>query len=47
MQKKYKKDVDYIVSDGQVKIVDEFTGRVWRVDDILMDFIKQLKQKKM
>ena len=24
----YKKDVDYIVSDGQVKIVDEFTGRV-------------------
>ena len=24
----FKKDVDYIVSDGQVKIVDEFTGRV-------------------
>jgi preprotein translocase subunit SecA len=24
----YKKDVDYINSDGQVKIVDEFTGRV-------------------
>ena len=24
----YKKDIDYIVSDGQVKIVDEFTGRV-------------------
>ena len=24
----YVKDVDYIVSDGQIKIVDEFTGRV-------------------
>ncbi len=24
----YKKDVDYISADGQVKIVDEFTGRV-------------------
>ena len=24
----YLKDVDYIVSDGQVKIVDEFTGRI-------------------
>jgi preprotein translocase subunit SecA len=24
----YLKDVDYIVSDGQLKIVDEFTGRV-------------------
>ena len=24
----YTKDVDYIVSDGQIKIVDEFTGRV-------------------
>ncbi len=24
----FQKDVDYIISDGQVKIVDEFTGRV-------------------
>ena len=24
----YLKDVDYIVSDGQIKIVDEFTGRI-------------------
>lgn len=24
----YKRDVDYLVSDGEVKIVDEFTGRV-------------------
>jgi len=24
----YKRDVDYIVADGEVKIVDEFTGRV-------------------
>jgi preprotein translocase subunit SecA len=24
----YKKDVDYVVKDGQVIIVDEFTGRL-------------------
>jgi preprotein translocase subunit SecA len=24
----YKKDIDYVVVDGQVKIVDEFTGRI-------------------
>ena len=24
----FKKDVDYVVSDGEVKIVDEFTGRI-------------------
>ncbi len=24
----YKKDVDYVIADGEVKIVDEFTGRV-------------------
>ncbi len=24
----YKKDVDYVVEDGEVKIVDEFTGRI-------------------
>ena len=24
----YKRDVDYVVTDGEVKIVDEFTGRV-------------------
>src|SRR3984893_1836761 len=24
----YKRDKDYIISDGEVKIVDEFTGRV-------------------
>ena len=24
----YKRDVDYIVTSGEVKIVDEFTGRV-------------------
>ena len=24
----YKKDVDYAVSDGEVKIIDEFTGRI-------------------
>ncbi|HZT91708.1 MAG TPA: preprotein translocase subunit SecA [Gaiellaceae bacterium] len=24
----YKKDIDYVVEDGEVKIVDEFTGRI-------------------
>src|SRR4029077_21283478 len=24
----YKRDVDYVVQDGEVKIVDEFTGRI-------------------
>ena len=24
----YKKDVDYVIEDGEVKIVDEFTGRI-------------------
>jgi preprotein translocase subunit SecA len=24
----YKRDVDYLISDGEVKIVDEFTGRI-------------------
>ena len=24
----YKRDVDYAVIDGQVKIIDEFTGRI-------------------
>jgi preprotein translocase subunit SecA len=27
-QSLYKKDVDYVVQDGEVKIVDEFTGRI-------------------
>src|SRR5207247_6595632 len=24
----YKRDVDYVIQDGEVKIVDEFTGRI-------------------
>jgi preprotein translocase subunit SecA len=27
-QSLYKRDVDYVISDGEVKIVDEFTGRI-------------------
>src|SRR5262249_18464637 len=27
-QSLYKRDVDYVVQDGEVKIVDEFTGRI-------------------
>src|SRR6266496_3273593 len=26
----YKRDVDYVIQDGEVKIVDEFTGRIGR-----------------
>ena len=26
--KLYKNDVDYVVKEGQVQIVDEFTGRI-------------------
>ena len=41
-----KKDIDYIVKDGEVLIVDEFTGRIMYEEDTIMDYIKQLKQKK-
>ena len=27
-QSLYKRDVDYVVQEGEVKIVDEFTGRI-------------------
>src|SRR5678815_1476389 len=27
-QSLYQRDVDYVVQDGEVKIVDEFTGRI-------------------
>src|SRR5206468_4573934 len=27
-QSLYKRDVDYVIQDGEVKIVDEFTGRI-------------------
>ena len=39
-----KKDIDYIVKDGEVLIVDEFTGRIMYTT---MVYIKQLKQKSM
>ena len=43
----FEKDVEYVVMDGQVKIVDEQTGRILDGDDILMVCTRQLKQKKM
>ena len=43
----FKKDTDYIVRNGKVQIIDEFTGRVLGVEDFLMVCIKQLKQKRM
>ena len=43
----FKRDVDYVVKDDEVLIVDEFTGRIFQADAIVMDYIKQLKQKKV
>ena len=38
----FNKNTDYIVRDGRVQIIDEFTGRVLEVEeDFLMVFIKQ------
>ena len=41
-----KKDIDYIVKDGEVLIVDEFTGRIMYGRRYNNGYIKQLKQKK-
>ena len=43
----FNRDTDYIVKDGKVQIIDEFTGRVLEEEDFLMAFIKQLRLKKM
>jgi preprotein translocase subunit SecA len=43
----FDKDVEYVVLDGQVKIVDEQTGRILDGADILMDYTRRLKRKKM
>jgi preprotein translocase subunit SecA len=40
------KDKDYVVKDDEVLIVDEFTGRIMPEEDILMVFIRPLRQKK-
>ena len=42
----FKQDSDYIVKDGKVQIIDEFTGRILEGEDYQMDYIKQLKLKK-
>ena len=36
----YEKDVEYVVQDGKVLIVDEFTGRILAGGGTLMDFTK-------
>lgn len=41
-----KKDKDYVVKNGEVMIVDSFTGRIMRDDVILMVYIRRLRQKK-
>ena len=45
----YKRDTDYIVKDGEVQIVDEFTGRVlqgrrYSEEDLCYDHIPELLQ---
>ena len=43
----FKKDKDYIVRDGKVQIIDEFTGRVLMAEDFQTVYIKLLRLKKM
>ncbi len=43
----FDKDVEYVVMDGQVKIVDEQTGRILDGRATAMDCTRPLKQKKM
>ena len=43
----FNKDTDYILRDGKVQIIDEFTGRVLSGRRFSMGCIKQLKLKKM
>ena len=42
----FKRDRDYLVREGQVIIIDEFTGELWKEEDIQTVFIKLLKQKR-
>jgi len=42
----YKKDVEYVVKDGEVLIVDEFTGRLMPVGAGPTVFIRRLKRKR-
>ena len=37
----FEKDVEYVVVENKVMIVDEQTGRIRMVEDILMGFTKQ------
>ena len=37
----FERDKDYLVQDGKVLIVDEFTGELWKVDVFLKVFTKQ------
>ena len=41
----FHKDKDYIIKDGKVKIIDEFTGRILEEEDFQTDFIKQWVKK--
>ena len=43
----FEKDKDYLVQDGKVLIVDEFTEELWKAEGFLRVYIKQLKQKKI
>ena len=43
----FKKDTDYIVRDGKVQIIDEFTGEFLVEEDFRMVCIKRLRRKKM
>ena len=42
----FEKGKDYIVQKGQLKIVDELTGRILEGEDLVMAYIKRLRLKK-
>ena len=42
----FKKDKDYLIKDNSIKIIDELTGRILEGEDLVMAFIRRLKQKK-
>ena len=41
------RDVDYVVQDGEVVIVDQFTGRLMKGRRYTDGLTKRLKQKKV
>ena len=43
----FNRDKDYIIKDRNIVIIDDLTGRPMEEEDMEMDYIRQLKQKKI